>query len=404
MNDERLRKLLRETPIPDASEAEERGLRVVRAAFEDRPPPPRHPRLRRLAIALAAGLLLCGLVLSPAGAQVRDWIGDVFEPGVRDAEPALTNLPGGGRLLVESAAGPWVVQPDGSHRRLGDFEDAGWSPRGLFVVVASGRTLTAVEPDGNARWSLSRPVDVSEPRWSPSGIRIAYLAGSSIRVVAGDGAGDALVAANVAAVGPEWSPGGAHVLAYVGGGELRIANTDTGERLAAAPALPGVRTLEWSPDGSALLQVSPGSVRLHRITLRKTAARLAISSGRALRLPAESTVRRAAYAPRGEAVALLLGVSTRGGHPSHSELVLAGPEASAPRRVFSAPGRLTDLAWSPDGRRILIAWRAADQWLFIPLRARGKVTAVDDISRQFSPGAERPSFPVVDVSGWCCPP
>ena len=33
----------------------------------------------------------------------------------------------------------------------------------------------------------------------------------------------------------------------------------------------------------------------------------------------------------------------------------------------------------------------------------GRVTAVDDISGQFSPGADHPGFPRVEVSGWCCP-
>ena len=36
---------------------------------------------------------LAALVLSPAGAEVRDWISDTIDPGVRNAEPALTSLP-----------------------------------------------------------------------------------------------------------------------------------------------------------------------------------------------------------------------------------------------------------------------------------------------------------------------
>jgi len=184
MNDDRLRLLLRETPVPGAGEAECRGLRVVSRAYDERRPAPR-PLLPRLALALAAAALLAAVVLSPAGAAVRDWIGDVFAAGVPNAEPALTDVPGGGRLLVNSPQGPWVVQPDGSRRLLGRYSDASWSPHGLFVAAAARDTLSAVEPDGTPRWSISAKGRVSDPRWSPSGFRIAYRAGHALRVVAG---------------------------------------------------------------------------------------------------------------------------------------------------------------------------------------------------------------------------
>jgi hypothetical protein len=50
----------------------------------------------------------------------------------------------------------------------------------------------------------------------------------------------------------------------------------------------------------------------------------------------------------------------------------------------------------------LVAWRSADQWLF--LRPGGKgIAAVSHIARQFDPGGGlESSFP--SVSGWCCPP
>ena len=263
MNDERLRALLRDAPIPDAAEAEERGLRVVRAAFDERPPPPRRPRLGRLAIALAAGLLLCGLVLSPAGAEVRDWIGDVFEPGIRDAEPALTDLPGGGRLLVESASGPWLVQADGSQRLLGDYEEATWSPRGRFVVVTNGRQLTAVERDGDPHWSLAAPQPISEARWSPSpGYRVAYLSGDQLRVVAGDGSGDRLLKPRVAPIAPAWRPGRRHVLAFAKTrSDLRVVDADSGRQLDAYRTPDPITAIEWSANGDLILVLE------HAVTL-----------------------------------------------------------------------------------------------------------------------------------------
>ena len=182
MNENRLRRLLRDAPIPGERQAEERGLRIVAAAYDSRPPGPR-PRLSpRLAIVLAVAAILLALVLSPAGAGVRDWIGDVVQPGVENSEPALTRLPGGGSLLVGTPQGPWVVHSDGSRRLLGGYREATWSPRGLFVAASSGRTLAALEPDGDAHWSLSRPRTISGIRWAPSGYRIAYLSGGQMRL------------------------------------------------------------------------------------------------------------------------------------------------------------------------------------------------------------------------------
>ena len=154
--------------------------------------------LPRLAIALAAMALLAGLILSPAGAAVREWIDDAFTDGVPNAEPSLTELPGGGRLLVRSAEGPWVVQADGSRRLLGRYREATWSPHGLFVGASAGRTLSALEPDGTPRWSISAGSAIENPRWSPSGFRIAYRAGRDLRVVDADGTGDRSVDAGVA--------------------------------------------------------------------------------------------------------------------------------------------------------------------------------------------------------------
>jgi hypothetical protein len=417
MKRNRLRELLRDTPVPDEREAEERGLRIVSTAFRERTPAPRSQPRARLALALAAALVLPALVLSPAGGNVRDWIGDVIEPGVEDAEPALTRLPGGGRLLVDSAQGPWVVQPDGSRRLLGDYEEAGWSPRGFYVVAAKDRTLVALEPDGDPRWSLSRPQPIADPRWSSyPGYRIAYRTGNSLRVVAGDGTADALLARGVKPIPPSWRPGPAHVLAYVEGGALRIVNADTRTPLASLAALPGVSTLSWAPDGTALLQVAASEMRLTELRSQKIGAKLAAVATHTLPLPPGATVRSVAFSPDGEELALLLSVPAPGDPPVRSkkvrELTGLGQDASQvlltdrrgkhARRLFSAPGRLDDLAWSPDGRRLLVTWRDADQWLFIPVAGRG-TTAVDRISRQFSPGAERPSFPAVDVSGWCCP-
>ena len=75
MNETRLRTLLREAPAPDSEEAERRGLGMVETAFAERRRRAHSP-LPRLALVLAVAALVGALLLSPAGASVRDWVGD----------------------------------------------------------------------------------------------------------------------------------------------------------------------------------------------------------------------------------------------------------------------------------------------------------------------------------------
>ena len=145
-----------------------------------------HRRGPRIAAALAAAALLLGLLLTPAGARVGDWIGEVVSPAPEATRSALASLPAEGRLLVVAESGPWVVGDDGARRRLGAYRDAAWSPGGLYVVAAKGRRLIALEPDGDERWTRVAPARVATPRWSPDGFRIAYRSGHDLHVAIGD--------------------------------------------------------------------------------------------------------------------------------------------------------------------------------------------------------------------------
>lgn len=403
MRRDALDRALHEVPIPVPTGAERRGLAVIEAAYAERKGGARgglqnHRPLSRLALALGIATLLTALLLSPAGAAVRDWVGNVVDTSTPPPEPELSKIPGGGRLLVQSAVGPWVVQPDGSRRLLGDYEEATWSPRGLFVAVAKGRTLTAVEPDGTPRWSITAAARVGQARWSPSGERITYRAGKALRIVAGDGTGDRLLAGSTAPVAPSWSPAGDPGLAYVSGtGMLRIVNSERAEGLAAAPALPDIAELEWGAGGAAILEASPGALRLRAVHARKLPPGPVLDEGRVLPVPAGATVVDAALAPRRQAVATVLTYWRE--HGTRSSVVVFGPGAEKPRRLLAVPGSLGQVAWSPDGRRLLVAWPVADQWLFLPT-GRGQGRAVADISRAFSPGGRAASFPRIE--GWCC--
>lgn len=403
MSEDRLKALLGEVRVPGEGGAERRGLALVEAAFAERRVDARRPALPRLAIAFAVITLLTALLLSPAGAAVRDWIDDAFTAGVRDAEPALTAVPGGGRLLVQSASGPWVVQPDGSRRLLGDYDEATWSPRGLYVAATGRHTLSAVEPDGTVRWSLSSAPPVTMPSWSPSGFRIAYRAGRTLRVVAGDGSEDAAIGRDAAPVSPAWVPQGPHLLAYVEAGDtLRIVNADTGEAIASAGARPGVEALDWAPNGARLLEATRRSLWLRDVSFDKVISGLRLGPPRRLSLPAGAAVQSASFSPRDGTIAALLALPPGQERGARSEVTLLATATDPPRPLFTTPGRLSDLEWSPTGSHLLIGWPDADQWLFVPSDGTGRVRAVGGISAEFDPGNSTADSAFPRVQGWCC--
>jgi hypothetical protein len=397
MTELQLRERLREAFVPEEREAEERGWRVVHSAFEARHPVHVRPRLNRLAIALAVGILVAAIALSPAGAKVADLVRDVVEPGQENARPALTSLPASGRLLVTSPQGPWIVDQDGSQRLLGAYGDAAWSPSGLFAAVTRGHQLTAVDPVGTVRWSLAARRPVSNPAWSPSGGVVAYMSGSSLRVVAGDGTDDRPLADRVARVAPAWRPLSepvpagqvaigpkTNLLAYVDRrGRVTLRDVGAGRALwhthrYAAP----IRGLEWSADRRRLL-VRTGSF-----------VDFLDARGRAFSRVTWPTL-GASMSPDNKRTAFI-----RRAKHGRSEVVITGRYGSGPpRRVLTRSGRITDPTWSPNGEWLLVARRGADQWLFIRPSRPIRVEAVANISRQFAPGAAgQPPFP--GISGW----
>jgi hypothetical protein len=374
--------------------------------LEARHPVPARLRLSRLAIALAVGLLIAAIALSPAGAKVADLVHDVVHPGAHNARPALTSLPAPGRLLVASPKGPWIVHQDGSKRLLGAYEGAAWSPHGLFAAVTRGRELTAVDPVGTVRWSLAAGHRVNDPAWSTSGVRVAYLSGSSLRIVSGDGTNDHLLARHVAPVTPAWRPlrepvpagqvatgPGTNVLAYADRrGRVTVRDVDSGRLLLRSP--PGATPIElsWSSDGQRLLSASH-----HAFWTFDPGYRFPVTASP----PRRWTIRGASFRPGTHTVAA---VETRGdSRATNRSAVLFGRtdvENFLSRQLFAGPGRFGDLAWSPDGGWLLVGWRDADQWLFVR-PSNDRVRAVGHISQQFDPGATgNPRFP--SISGWCC--
>jgi hypothetical protein len=208
-----------------------------------------------------AALLALGLLLTPAGADVRSWISDAVTSSKPEPVRPRT-LPGGGRVLTAGTGGLFVRTAEGPRRIFGDVGEAAWSPRGLFVAATRGIELIVVSPRGERRWSLHHRTPIRHPRWAPSGYQIAYLSGGSVFLVDGDGSGDTpLGPADGAA--PAWRPVRGHSqLAYAHGRSVVLRDTIDRRVLFATRVARRPLALSWSADGERLLVVERDRIQL----------------------------------------------------------------------------------------------------------------------------------------------
>ncbi|HZT90729.1 MAG TPA: hypothetical protein VFA05_01675 [Gaiellaceae bacterium] len=338
---------------------EDRAWEVVRRAYLERSPRPRaRPgnRLLPTAAALAVVAAVALAALSPPGRAVFERVGRAV--GVEPAATELFSLPGGGRLLAVAHGGVWLVEADGAKRRLA-YDDAEWSPHGLYVVATRGDELVAADPHGRVHWTLARPRP-RWPRWEGTYVdtRIAYLSAGDLRVVAGDGTGDHLLAAHVLPVPPAWDPARLHTVAYAVAGAVVLRTADGRlvwrRRVRVVP-----HALEWSSDGRRLAVV--GARRIEILD----------GAGRTLGVvaPPGAAGLDAAFRPGTH----ILAVAGRLG--GQSEVRVGG------RLVFAGPGVFGGIAWSPGGGWLLVTWPTANQWLFLH---GARVHAVGNIAHQFA--------------------
>jgi hypothetical protein len=334
-------------PAPGEREAADRSWGVVRSAFEERI---RFPRTRdwRPLIAIAFGVAVLAAAFSPPGNAVLGSLRDAVR-----GRDHLVSLPSRGSILVNAQGGAWIVKQDGSKRFLGGYDNAVWSPHGLYLAAARGNELIALEPNGRVHWKLAR-----------------------------DGTGDRLVTPNAGGTGLAalaWRPG-THELAFNNSrNQLVLLDVDRRRVLWRRPAA-GLEQLLWSDDGRRLL-VADGRPRILDATGRTVAA-----------LPKRNLL-PAAFLRRSHSVALANNVDG-----NSTVTIYSGPRYERRRIVFSGAGLFAGLAWSPDGRWLLVDWRSADQWVFIRSTAVRRIE-VRNIGNTFDSGPEH----YATLGGWCCP-
>jgi hypothetical protein len=383
-----LRRALQSVSPPDETGAERRAWALVRTAFAEREPVVRERSFVRPVIALVLVGAVVAAAVSPPGLAVLGRIRKAIAPTrIERSAPALFALPAPGRLLVESSAGVWAVDRDGSKRLLGPYREAAWSPFGRFVAATRGHELVALTPGGRVRWSITRPGLVSAPQWTGSRIdtRIAYREGSSLRIVGGDSRGDHVLARHVAAFA--WLPSRRQrVVAYLQhGGQLVVRDADTG-RVVWRRRVAGGRLLAWSP---------PRGQRL--VVVGRTFVDAFARGGRHISSLALPRVSAAAFSPSGTRLAILRQLAD-----GRSEAVVVDPDLLGQTQVLVGLGAFDGLAWSPDGRWLLVGWRSANQWVFEGVKGGRKPKAVSDVRAQFASGGHGSGFPAVAAGGWCC--
>ncbi len=368
---------------------EDRAWEVVRRAFEERTPSRTARRLsNRLllaAVAIAGAAVLAVAVITPPGHAVLERVRRAV--GIDHAAPQLVALPARGRLLVVSPGGRgvWVVSANGLRRRLGGYDDAMWSPHGLYVVATTRTALVTLDVRKGVHWSLPR-AGAYWPRWEGTltDTRIAYMTRTGLHVVAGDGTDDRLLDRHAVAVPPAWDPSRLHTIAYFAGHAIVLRNVDTRKvvwrsRIAGTPT-----SLTWSSDGRFLAVVSP-----HRVVVLR-----ADGSRRRTVQVLTARVLDASFRPGTHDFAL----STR--RPEGSQIsLLHADRPSAERVLFAGPGTFGDFVWAPDGSWLLLDWPTANQWLFL---RGGQVRAVSNIEQQF-PRADRVGSQLEIDGRWCCP-
>ena len=245
----------------------------------------------------------------------------------------------------------WIADIDGSQRRRlvsepnTSLQHPAWSPDGQQIAFSSRplhgtaprSTIGVVNLDGTRKRQLTDATHSDDsPEWSPDGSRIAFVRrfstnapgdgltpGQSIMSMDPDGRGQTQITEPGSWTrSPKWSPDGSRI-AYVGPGSTFVADPDGRNEIRIAAA--SRRDIAWSPSGDriALVDTVDGMSRIKTVdTQGLGGAQFVRSAG------------RPDFLQRSD-----------------------GSWHLAEHPIALVPGRVHSLSWSPDGELITAsAW------------------------------------------------
>jgi Tol biopolymer transport system component len=287
-------------------------------------------------------------------------------------------------FVRQDEGGPWglfTIAPDGGPetRLVGDPSRVilfAWSPRGERIAFVTARSrdgaqdLYVADADGGSERRLARRVSERSfvpPSWAPDGRRIAFVRGLRIIIVdVATGAQRPLRVGPRRDLYPAWSPDGREI-AYTTAPPLldplangRIAVTDVGTgrtRVLAAGALPA-----WSPDGAKLAFRGFRGVSVAPRGLLSVVPR---GGGRPIHLSNVVVVSNLSWSPDGRRI-LFTGSARQGSVYSIRTVADDGSEELV---LSERSNYLSSPSWSPGGKRIvfgssLVASRPNQSWIY----------------------------------------